>query len=404
MAREPPPGFRRIFRRELRQIAARPAFAFMLGPYPLVLFLLLAAIFSAGLPTGLPVAVVDQDGSALSRQAVQMIDATPELAVTARLPNLTEAKQALLADQVYGIVLIPQHTERDVLRGSSPEIAVFYNNQMLTIGSIVSRASNAALGTLQTGIAIGLREAQGQSADEAAASANPIPIQQSPLFNPALDYTQYLLAAVMPTVLQIFLCASGALAFARDRDSRGGIPRLVRLGHSPLRAMCGKLAPYALAFLATLALADALVFGYFGAPFRGSIPFHILYTVVFVCSCLLLGSLIALFTLNAVGALGIVGLLTGPAFGFVGIGFPRLGMNGFARAWGDMLPLTAFLQLRTDQAVRGAPVEVSLPAFGWALALMVIYGTLAFALLAKQAHPAPAAAAPEPEPEPEALT
>ena len=42
-----------------------------------------------------------------------------------------------------------------------------------------------------------------------------------------------------------------------------------------------------------------------------------------------------------------------------------------------MLPLTAYLQLRTDQAVRGAPVEVSLPTLGWALALLVIYGSLA---------------------------
>ncbi|NKC49863.1 hypothetical protein HED54_26025 [Ochrobactrum anthropi ATCC 49188] len=46
-----PPGFRRIFRRELRQIAKRPALFFMLGPFPLLLFLILAAIFHAGLPT-----------------------------------------------------------------------------------------------------------------------------------------------------------------------------------------------------------------------------------------------------------------------------------------------------------------------------------------------------------------
>ena len=387
------PGFWRIFRRELRQIRKRPRLAFMLLPYPLLLFTLLCSIFYKGLPTSLPVAIVDQDNSNISRQISRMVDETPELEIIARLPNLTEAKRAISAGQVYGAVLISEHTERDLLSGQQPEIITFYNNQMLTTGGIVSRAANAAVGTFSVGISIQVRESHGQVAYEAIASKNPIPLQRSPLFNPALDYTQFLLSAVMPAVLQIFICASAVMAFARDRHSKGSMSRLVRLGQTPIKSMLGKLAPYALAYLTTLFLADSILFIFFEIPFRGSLLLHMAYTVLFVFSCLSLGSFLALLAKDTLGSLGLVGILTAPAFAFAGISFPRMMMNNFSFIWGGAIPLTPYLQLRTDQVVRGAETWLSMPTLGWLLLLLCLFCGMSLLLLAKQAK---TKAAPEP--------
>ncbi len=89
---------------------------------------------------------------------------------------------------------------------------------------------------------------------------------------------------------------------------------------------------------------------------------------------------------ETVGALGLTGVLTGPAFGFAGISFPRITMNTFAWIWGGLLPLTAYLQLRTDQVLRGAPIEVSLPAFGWLLGQILLYGSVLVFLVARSAQ------------------
>ncbi len=380
------PGFQRVLRRELRQIAARPALAFLLGPYPLLLFVLLATVFWAGLPTSLPVAVVDLDRSQISRQITRMVDDTPELTVTAQLPTLAAAKQSLLAGKVYGILLIPEHAERDVLSGTAPEIVTFYNNQMLTVGGIVARATGTAIGTFSVGLSVQMRQARGQSTEDALIGVTPIPIQQSPLFNPALDYTQFLLATVMPTVLHIFICVSAVLCIARDRHSLGGMARLVRLGGTPIRALAGKLVPYGIAGMITLFCADAIIFGTFEAPFLGSLGLHLVYSVLFVATCLSLGALLALVAGDTVAALGLTGVLTAPAFGFAGISFPRFAMNGFSQAWGAMSPLTPYLHLRTDQVVRGADVAVSLPALAWLAALFFLYFGLALWLLARQAQ------------------
>jgi ABC-2 type transport system permease protein len=45
----------------------------------------------------------------------------------------------------------------------------------------------------------------------------------------------------------------------------------------------------------------------------------------------------------------------------MGIGFPRLGMGGFARGYGALLPGTWYLTARIDQTVRGTPSDLSWP-------------------------------------------
>jgi ABC-2 type transport system permease protein len=71
-------------------------------------------------------------------------------------------------------------------------------------------------------------------------------------------------------------------------------------------------------------------------------------------------------------AVSIGTLLTAPAFGFMGIGFPRLGMNAFAYAYGALLPGTWYLTARIDQTVRGTPIDLS-----WKPLLILLAFTLA---------------------------
>ncbi|MBO9406673.1 ABC transporter permease [Shimia sp. R9_1] len=385
MARSLPAGFWRVFRRELRRIQARPNLAFMLGPFPLFLMLLLSVVFSAGLPRDLSVAVVDNDGTSLSRQAIRMVDATPDVTVTLQLANLAEGKQAIIRGDVYAVILFPENMERDLQSARQPEVVTFYNNQLLTIGGIVSRATRQALSTFSAGVSVRVLTSNGLTQEAALEAIRPIPLQQSPLFNPALDYTQFLLAALMPTVLLIFISAGAALNVARDLQQHNGARNLVRLGGSALPALAGKLTPYLLAFLLTLIFGDAILFGHFDAPFQGSMLLHVAYSLLFIASSLCLGAFIATVAGDTVAALGMTGVMTGPAFGFAGISFPRIMMNNFAWAWGGLLPLIPYLQLRVDQVLRGTPIETSLPTLGWLALQMLVYGGLALLLLKRKA-------------------
>jgi ABC-2 type transport system permease protein len=67
--------------------------------------------FSAGQPYRLPIAVWNEDHSALSRQLVRMLQATPGLEVRQSVLNRAEAADALLRMDVYGVVHIPPDLE-----------------------------------------------------------------------------------------------------------------------------------------------------------------------------------------------------------------------------------------------------------------------------------------------------
>jgi len=58
-------------------------------------------------------------------------------------------------------------------------------------------------------------------------------------------------------------------------------------------------------------------------------------------------------------AVSIGSLLTAPAFGYMGVSFPRHGMNAFAYGWGEILPGTWYLTARIDQTIRGTPLDLS---------------------------------------------
>ncbi len=386
-ARRPAAGLRRILARELRQIAARPALAFMLVPMPLMIFLALAAVFAQGLPRDLPVAVVDLDGSGLSRQLTRMVDAAADVDVTEQLPTLTEARQALVARRIYAILMIPNDMERDLQLGQRPEIVVFSNSQFLTAGGIAARSIGTSVATFSAGVSLRTLEARGIGPDRARDLVTPIPVQQSPLFNPSLDYIQFLLSSIMPTVMQIFICASAVLAFSREHHSPGGMARLLRLSGSPGRAILGKLLPYTVLATLVLLLGDLLLFGPLGASFRGNVGVFFLNGLVFILACQALGALIALIARDVTGALGMMGLIVAPAFGFAGVSFPRFGMSWFSQGWGAIIPLTPYLELRTDQTLRGTPLEYSLPTMLWLGAQLLIFGGLLWLMTRKAARP-----------------
>ncbi|MBU1835029.1 MAG: ABC transporter permease, partial [Alphaproteobacteria bacterium] len=254
-----------------------------------------------------------------------------------------------------------------------------------TAGGIAARSIGTSVLTFSAGVSVRTLEARGIGIDRALDLVTPIPVQQSPLFNPSLDYIQFLLSSIMPTIMQIFVCAAAVLSFSRERHSPNGMARLFRLSRTPGRAILGKLMPYTILGMSGLLLGDILLFSYFGASFRGNVFIFFLNGLIFVLACQALGALIAMIARDTTGALGMMGLIVAPAFGFAGVSFPRFGMSGFSQAWGAVIPLTPYLELRTDQTLRGAPLEYSVPSMLWLFAQFAVFASLLYVMILKAA-------------------
>jgi ABC-2 type transport system permease protein len=353
------PGFWLVFWRELGWLRRRRFLLALTTVVPLGLMALLTLVFSAGLATRLPIAVLDLDGSELSRQVIRMVDATPDTAVAVRVGELAEGRAMILSGRIYGLLMLPRNLERDVFGGRRPEVVFFYNTQAMTPGNLALRGVSAAVPAAAAGIRLAVVTAQGESLESAQAALAAIPVQTHALFNPTLNYVHFLLAALLPSLLQIVVVTASAYSIGLDVERRHRLRILRRLGGGIWPAMAGKLLPYTILFLIVLGAADSVLFGILELPLRGQEGILLAAGILFILACQLLGLLLAVFLKPMASAVSIATLLTAPAFGFMGISFPRFAMGAFAYGWGQALPGTWYLMARIDQTVRGTPLALS---------------------------------------------
>ena len=99
-----------VARRECRRLVSRPLYLFCMVIAPLFCYIFFTTLMDSGLPTDMPVGVVDQDMSATSRQLIRNLDAFEQTAVVARYPTVNEARTAMQRGEIYGFFYIPEGT------------------------------------------------------------------------------------------------------------------------------------------------------------------------------------------------------------------------------------------------------------------------------------------------------
>lgn len=353
-------GLRAGILREIANAASSRTLWMLTVILPLASFALLYATFRSGVPRELPVAVLDADRSAFSRMVVRAVDASPTIRVALPVRTPREGLDSLLRGQAYGLLVLPEGLQRDVKRAAAPEIVLFYNAQWLLPGSLISRDLRKVVAAISAGIDVRSHGLTGKTFPQALARAEPLAIESRPLFNPNLNYVYFLLSALLPTLLQIFVLLATVHTVGLELK-RGTAPAwLEASGASPLKAAAGKLLPYTVSFSLLGALILAFLFRVLDMPARGSLALIAVSTPLFVLSYQALGLLFAVWTANLRMATSLASFYSGAAFAFSGVTFPTAAMPPAARVWGEALPLTHYLRLFAEQALRGAAPSASL--------------------------------------------
>ncbi len=355
-------------RREAVWLRSKPWDLAMITWVPLLAVAMLWWTFSAGLPTRLPIGVMDQDHSAMSRQLVRFLDATPGLQLVQSYASTVQATQALRRGEVYGVVSIAPDFAQLLKQGRAAQVSLLHNAQFGLHSSLIQRDVRTAVATLSAAVELTARHKRGESALGAHVAMEPIKTSLVTLFNAAMNYEQYLASALIPAVLHILAMTAGAWAVGRElRDFSVGD----WLGSQPgwagtAGAVLGKLfwPLLALGMVATLAFLG-LTWGRGWRP-SGSMAWVLLALWVFLALSLAMGAFAASVSRSLRTALSVTGFITAPAFAFGGVGFPLQSMPVLARLWAQLLPYTHYVRLQMEQLQMAAPWQNS------ALALVVL--------------------------------
>lgn len=382
-------GFASSLRRELQRLLERPWDLAVFSWLPLLLALLIWWIFSAGLPRGLAVGVLDQDHSALSRQLTRMLQATPGLQVREQYASERQMAIALGHNAVQAVVQLPSGLEQAIKTGHPAHVVLLHNAQLGTHSGLIQRDVRSAVATVSAGIELQARSKRGQPRQQAETSFEPLRTALLSLFNPSSDYERFLTLALIPALLHIAAMASGAWLVGSELRERslgdwlGAAPS----ARASLAALLGKLIlPWLGLSLIGGVLLLWLAGGSRGWQAAGSLPWTVLALCSFMGLSLLMGVLAVALSGSLRLALSATGFITAPAFAFAGMGFPLLAMPPLARAWALSLPYTHYVRLQTEQLHMGAPLAHSLPTPLWQLGATVLLLGLSAWLLARLAR------------------
>jgi len=194
----------------------------------------------------IPIAVVDNDLSELSRGIVQTLDASGAVKVAVRADTLGEARAALDRGEVFAVVGIPPEAERDVLKGTTVPLPIYADATYFFLFRTMGSGIAAAINTLSSELAAGGARPDGSLFKAALASLSPADILLQPIFNPVGGYASYVVPAAFVLILQQMLLIGAAMltAAALAQASGGAFASVLGRGIAHLIIYLPALALY----------------------------------------------------------------------------------------------------------------------------------------------------------------
>ena len=358
--------------REMQRLSASGEYRAVVWWLPLALVLFFAIFFSQEVVGSLPIAVVDEDDSYLSRRLVGMLYASHEVADVEEMTDIAEAKQQLLSGGVVGVVEIPDDFARNLLSGRPAEVVYYDSGTNISTASLSAKGVQTAVSSFDVGVALQRAEIRGAMPDEAMAQAMPIAFSTYGLFNPWLNYAYYVGPCFWAMVLIISSMLSTIYALGEELRYGTSLEWLDSANGSLLAALMGKLAPITVALWLLTMVVAMLIFGLFGAPMRGSWLMLVLGSAVLIMAYQAVAIFVVALTASFRLSLSLGGGYSVLAFTFSGVTFPTMAMFSAVQPFTRLFPYTYFMELYIDQAVRG--VE-------WHYSMLDIAAMLMFLLL-----------------------
>lgn len=314
-------------------------------------------------PVKLPVAVVDQDHSALSRRLVQEMNATRALDASVVTASPAEAERMLRNGEVDAVMHIPERFESSLIHGDAKGVGLYLN------GAYLIRAT--AMGKALGGAAAAAAEKALTPVIEATRLLERAPsVVQRPLYNTTDGYGSYAVPAVSAIILQQTLLLGAAL-FAGLRRETGAQALSTRsfLGLWAALTLIGSVASL---------FYFGFVFWFQDYPRMGDLLGVIIAVPVFAASVSALGLAIGSLFDRHERAMQILVGTSVPLFFLGGAAWPLFLMPEPLAWLARLSPSTSAIQAFVKLNAAGASVVEVMPELLTLAVLAVMFGAVAW--------------------------
>lgn len=366
----------RLLLREAALVAGDHSLLLTLLIAPLLYAFFYGSIYSYKAEEEVPITVVDEDRTGLSRTLIQQINNTQMVHVTA-VTTLEAAKESMYYGHTQGFLYIQRGMEKKVL-------SLQQANMVLALNAARFLPSSDVLGAItEVGLTVGagvrlqyLQKQEGMNTEISGREVMAVKPDARPLFNNRTDYGTFLLPGLLAMILQqtLLLGLAGGTAAERQRNT---FPAWMQAaGNNLSKALWGKGLFYFILFSCYAFFFLTVNFGVLELTLLGSAWELALVTALFLLSLIPMGIFTGLLFRSQLLCTQLLAFSTYPIFLITGYTWPIQQLPEGLKAAGSLLPITPFLSLYQGIVQQGAHIGDRLPALYHLCILWCFYTAL----------------------------
>lgn len=342
-----------VARRELRIIRQRPIY--LLGSVGVIAFcaIFFLTFLKDGLPSDVPIGLVDYDSSSTSRNFCQQLDAT-QLGKVVHYDSFAAAREDMNRGKIAAVCVVPVGMNDDIQANRQPKITFYVNGLYFVSGALAWKDLLQMVNLTNGAVQRQAFRARGYNDSQIMGMIRPVDVDVHQIGNVGTNYNYYLSSVLLPGVLEMIVII--VLIYSLGAELKYGTSRhlLQTSGNSIVTALAGKLLVWTLTFSAIGLILILLLFHRLHFPLAGSIwnMFLGIFLMIFASEA------IAIFILEMLPvprlALSIGALYSVLGFSLSGFTLPIEAMPPYIQGLAAAFPLRHYYLFYVQEAIFGA--------------------------------------------------
>ena len=345
-----------IMMRELLILRQNHVYRFCMVAFPVLVIFFFTSLMDDGLPTEMPIGIVDLDNTSTTRSLGRRLDGFQMSRVVAHYPTMSDARRAIQRNEIYGFLYIPKGTTEKLLSQRQPKISYYYSYTTLAAGALLMKdlKTISTLGSAAVGQAT--MRARGLTDRQVQTALQPIKIDLHQIANPWVSYNAYLSTMLIPGMIMLFIFLISAYSLGTELKFATSKDWLEKADNNIGIALLGKFLPQTLIWLAIVFGYQYYVFYVLQFPHLGSPWMLVLLGLMHVLAAQGFGIFAFGLMPSLRMSMSVCSLWAVLSFSMAGGAFPVMGMDGPLQSLSWLFPLRHYYMMYQICVFNGYPL------------------------------------------------
>ena len=327
--------------------------------FPLLVMVFFTSLMDDGLPTEMPIGIVDADNTTTTRALIRRLDAFQMSRIEHSYATVAEARKAIQNNEIYGFLYFPKGTTEKLLASRQPKISYYYSYTTLAAGALLMKdlKTISTLGSAAVGQAT--MRAKGFTPEQIQTFLQPIKIDLHQIANPWTSYNSYLSTMIVPGMMMLFIFLITAYSLGTELKFNVSKKWMEMADNNMTVALLGKFLPQTLVWLAVVYSYQYYVFFHLGFPHLGSPWMLVLLGLMQVLASQGFGIFAFGLTPSLRMSMSICSLWAVLSISMAGSAFPVMGMDRPLQSLSWLFPLRHYYMIYQTCVFNGFPLVES---------------------------------------------